>query len=142
MSTQKPVADLLAALLPGLSMSQQIEQAKAEYATKKAESEAAQKVVESFTKKENREQIRAQKRRDEIVGNLFGRVCEKNRASWTGFEPVLMEWLEDATDADRALFGLKKHVEEPEKVDTEEGSKAAERAGEKKEEKAVVDQPN
>ena len=126
MSTEKPATDLLAAILPGLSMSQKIEQAKMELSRKKAEAEIAQGVLDGFVNKENRNKIRDQKRRDEIVGNLFCAVCVTSPDTWAEFQPHLGLWLEEASDADRTLFGLpKKKVEDVPKVDTEEGSKAA-----------------
>lgn len=106
-------------------MAQKIEQAKIEAVRKKVEYEAAQKVVDEFADKKNRDQIRAQKRRDEIVGHVFSAVCATSPDTWAEYEPHLAQWLEEAGDSDRVLFGLHKKQVEVSKTDTEEGSKAA-----------------
>ena len=129
MSNEINAPGLLETVLPGHSFAKSIEADRAEITRRKAEYEAALKRVKAHSTKEGRDKIRAQKRRDEIIGHLFTATCEKNNAFWMEFEPDLLLWLDKADDADRELFSLPpmkaNGVKKPEKVDKEEASKTA-----------------
>ena len=122
--------DPMAAVRPGILLKKQAEEARIEAARLKAEYDAAQEVLASFTDEKLRDEIRAQARRAELIGNLFLFLCHDNPTMWTDFQPHLDRMLETATDKDRKLFGLpelrpKKSV----LTDQESASKAATSSG-------------